>query len=85
MMIKRYEEHPDGGMREDELGAYVRFEDYLGLAQRALETLQAVSNYGSMTGDDWVNEKVLKTTSALEIALKRQETLKKMGMDNGRG
>lgn len=27
--IKRYDEHPDGGgMREDELGAYVRFEDY---------------------------------------------------------
>jgi hypothetical protein len=25
--IKRYEEHPDGGMREDELGEYVRFVD----------------------------------------------------------
>lgn len=25
--MKRYEEHPDGGMREDELGAYVKFDD----------------------------------------------------------
>ncbi len=25
--MKRYEEHPDGGMREDELGAYVKYDD----------------------------------------------------------
>ncbi len=34
--MKRYEEHPDGGMREDELGAYVKYDDVIGLIKCGL-------------------------------------------------
>lgn len=34
--MKRYEEHPDGGMREDELGNYVRYDEVIALVSCGL-------------------------------------------------
>lgn len=40
--MRRYEEHPDGGMREDELGEYVKFADVKAEIEKFSDVLVAL-------------------------------------------
>lgn len=44
MSIKRYEEHPDGGMREDEDGAYVRYEEHAAILAVGSDLKEIISD-----------------------------------------
>lgn len=53
-MVKRYEEHPDGGMRADIDGSFVKYEDYTSIIEekhKTIELLQDCKVWVDLAGD----------------------------------
>lgn len=70
-MIKRYEEHPDGGMREDELGKWVEYDLYKGLEARFEASGKLYNDYA----DKLVKNENLTTDCAKSVASMTMEWL----------
>lgn len=53
-MVKRYEEHPDGGIRTDIDGSFVKYEDYISIIKekhKTIELLQDCKIWVDLAGD----------------------------------